>query len=60
MKSILSYGQSVLAKKKAKSFSTCASVAINAGNALREGYKLRGYIRVDNGDLSYWRKERTT
>ena len=57
MKSILSYGQSVLAKKKAKSFSTCASVAINAGNALREGYKLRGYIRVDNGDLSYWRKQ---
>ena len=57
MKSILSYGQAKLAAKKAKSFSTCASVAVNAGDALREGYKLRGYIRVDNGDLSYWRKQ---
>ena len=57
MKSILSYGQSVLAKNKAKTFSTCASVAINAGQALREGYKLRGYVKVDNGNLSYWRKQ---
>jgi len=57
MKSILSYGQSVLAQNKAKSFSTCASVAVNAGDALREGYKLRGYVRVENGNLSYWRKK---
>ena len=57
MKSILSYGQSVLAKNKAKTFSTCASVAINAGDALRDGYKLRGYVRVENGGLSYWRKQ---
>jgi len=57
MKSILSYGQSVLAKKKAKSFSTCASVAVNAGDALREGYKLKGYVKVNNGVMSYWRKK---
>lgn len=57
MKSILQYGQSVLAKKKAKTFSTSASVAINAGQALREGYKLQGYVKVNNGVLSYWRKE---
>ena len=57
MKTILQYGQAKLAKKKAKSFSTCASVAINAGQALREGYKLKGYVKVDNGNLSYWRKE---
>lgn len=59
MKSILQYGQSVLAKNKAKSFSTCASVAVNAGQALREGYKLKGYTKVDNGNLSYWRKEQS-
>lgn len=59
MKSILSYGQSVLAKNKAKTFSTCTSVAINAGNALRDGYKLQGYVKVDNGKMSYWRKERS-
>lgn len=58
MKSILSYGQSVLAKKKAKSFSTCASVAINAGDALREGYKLKGYVKTENGKMSYWRKSK--
>lgn len=58
MKSILSYGQAKLAVKKAKSFSTCASVAINAGDALREGYKLRGYVKVENGGLSYWRKSK--
>ena len=58
MKSILSYGQSVLAKNKAKSFSTCASVAVNAGQALREGYKLKGYVKVDNGNLSYWIKSK--
>jgi hypothetical protein len=57
MKSILQYGQAKLAVKKAKTFSTCASVAVNAGQALREGYKLRGYVRVDNGVMSYWRKQ---
>ena len=57
MKSILQYGQAVLAKNKAKSFSTCASVAVNAGNALREGYKLKGYVKVNNGVMSYWRKQ---
>ncbi len=58
MKSILSYGQARLAVKKAKSFSTCASVAINAGDALRDGYKLRGYVRVENGKMSYWAKSK--
>ena len=58
MKSILSYGQSVLAKKKARTFSTCANVAVNAGNALREGYKLQGYKHVNNGKLSYWIKSK--
>lgn len=58
MKSILSYGQAKLAKKKAKTFATCASVAINAGDALREGYKLQGYVKVNNGGLSYWRKSK--
>jgi hypothetical protein len=57
MKSILQYGQSVLAKNKAKTFSTSASVAVNAGNALRDGYKLQGYVKVNNGGLSYWRKQ---
>ncbi len=57
MKSILSYGQAKLAVKKAKTFSTSASVAINAGQALREGYKLKGYIKVENGKMSYWRKQ---
>ena len=57
MKSILSYGQAKLAQNKAKTFSTSASVAINAGKALREGYKLRGYVRVENGVMSYWRKK---
>ena len=56
MKSILQYGQSVLAKNKARTFSTCASVAVNAGQALRDGYKLQGYVKVENGNLSYWRK----
>ena len=58
MKSILSYGQSILAKNKARSFSTCASVAVNAGQALREGYKLKGHVKVDNGNLSYWIKSK--
>lgn len=58
MKSILKYGQSVLAKNKAKTFSNCASVAVNAGNSLRDGYKLQGYKHVNNGDLSYWVKSK--
>ena len=58
MKSILSYGQARLAVKKAKTFSSCASVAVSAGDALREGYKLRGYVKVENGNLSYWRKSK--
>lgn len=57
MKSILSYGQAKLAKNKASNFSNCASVAINAGQALRDGYKLQGYVKVDNGVMSYWRKQ---
>ena len=57
MKSILSYGQARLAVKKAKTFSTSASVAVSAGDALREGYKLKGYIKVNNGVMSYWRKQ---
>jgi hypothetical protein len=57
MKSILQYGQAVLAKNKAKTFATSASVAINAGSALRDGYKLKGYIKVNNGVMIYWRKQ---
>lgn len=57
MKSILQYGQAKLAQNKAKTFSTCAGVAANAGDALREGYKLKGYVRVENGGLSYWKKQ---
>jgi hypothetical protein len=56
MKSILSYGQAKLAVKKTKTFATSASVAVNAGQALREGYKLQGYVKVDNGVMSYWSK----
>ena len=56
MKSILSYGQARLAVKKARTFSTSASVVVSAGEALREGYKLQGYVKVNNGNLSYWRK----
>jgi len=58
MKSILSYGQAKLAQNKARTFSTCASVSINAGKALREGYKLNGYVKVNNGVMSYWRKSK--
>ena len=57
MKSILSYGQARLAVKKAKTFSTSASVAVSAGDALREGYKLKGYVKIENGKMSYWRKQ---
>ena len=58
MKSILSYGQARLAVKKAKTFSTSASVAVSAGQALRDGYKLKGYVKVENGKMSYWRKSK--
>lgn len=58
MKSILQYGQAKLAKKKAKTFSTCAGVAVSAGDALRDGYKLQGYVKVDNGVMSYWAKSK--
>lgn len=57
MKSILSYGQARLAVKKAKTFSTSASVAVSAGDALRDGYKLKGYVKIENGKMSYWRKQ---
>jgi len=57
MKSILQYGQARLAAKKAKTFSTYAGVAANAGDALRDGYKLRGYVKVENGKMSYWRRQ---
>lgn len=56
MKSILSYGQAKLAVKKDRTFTTSASVAVNAGDALRDGYKLKGYVKVNNGGLSYWVK----
>ena len=56
MKSILSYGQAKLTAKKVKSFSTCAGVAVSAGDALRDGYKLKGYVKVENGKMSYWKK----
>lgn len=58
MKTILSYGQAKLAAKKVKSFSTCAGVAANAGDALRDGYKLKGYVKVENGKMSYWIKSK--
>lgn len=57
MKSILSYGQAKLAQNKASNFNTCTSVAVSAGDALREGYRLKGYVRAENGGLSYWRKQ---
>ena len=57
MKSILRYGQAKLAQNKAKTFSTSASVVVSAGDALRDGYKLKGYVKVENGKMSYWRKQ---
>ena len=59
MKSILQYGQAKLAQNKAKTFSACADVAVSAGDALRDGYKLKGYMKVNNGVMSYWKKERS-
>ena len=57
MKSILQYGQAKLAQNKASNFNTCTRVAANAGDALRDGYKLRGYVKIENGKMSYWRKQ---
>jgi hypothetical protein len=58
MKSILAYGQAIKADKQAKTIKGSIAIAASAGDALREGYKLKGYIKVNNGSLSYWRKER--
>lgn len=57
MKSILQYGQAKLAVKKAKSVKGSIAIASSAGDALRDGYKLKGYVKVSNGGLSYWRKQ---
>lgn len=56
MKSILQYGQAIKAAKRAKSVKSSIVVASTAGDALREGYKLKDYVKVNNGNLSYWRK----
>jgi len=58
MKSILAYGQAIKATKQAKSIKGSIAIAASAGDALREGYKLKGYIKVNNGVMSYWKKER--
>lgn len=60
MKSILRYGQAIKAAKRAKTVKTSVAIAASAGDALREGYKLQWYVKVDNGVMSYWVKERTT
>jgi len=57
MKSILQYGQAINAAKRDKSIKGSIAIVVSAGDALREGYKLRGYVKVDNGVLSYWRKQ---
>lgn len=57
MKSILSYGQAIKAAKRVKTVSASIAVVASAGDALRDGYKLKGYIKVNNGAMSYWRKE---
>jgi hypothetical protein len=56
MKSILQYGQAIKAAKRAKSVKGSIAIASSAGDALRDGYKLKGYVKVNNGNLSYWRK----
>lgn len=60
MKSILSYGQAIKACKQAikPSFSDRASVAISAGDALRDGYKLKNYVKKGEGVLGYWVKQK--
>lgn len=63
MKSILRYGQAIKVAKRAKTVKGAstiqASVTIvsSAGDALRDGYKLKGYVKVNNGVFSYWRKD---
>lgn len=57
MKTILSYGQAIKSAKRAKTVKGSIAIASSAGNALRDGYKLKGYVKVSNGNLSYWRKE---
>lgn len=59
MKSILAYGQAINKRKQDTSFKAQASVACNAGQALREGYKLKGYTKhqTSNG-LSYWSRDK--
>ena len=57
MKSILAYGQAIKADKRDKSIKGSIAIVVSAGDALREGYKLKGYVKVANGSLSYWRKE---
>lgn len=56
MKSILQYGQAIRACKRAKSLKSSIAIAASAGDALRDGYNLKGYVRVNNGNLSYWKK----
>lgn len=56
MKSILAYGQAIKAAKQAKTIKSSIAIVSNAGDALRDGYKLKGYVKVDNGALSYWKK----
>lgn len=56
MKSILAYGQAIKAAKRVKSVKSSIAIASSAGDALRDGYKLKGYVKVGSGDLSYWKK----
>ncbi len=56
MKSILQYGQAIKACKRAKTVKGSVAVAASAGDALREGYRLKGYVKVVSGNLSYWKK----
>lgn len=58
MKSILSYGQAIKASKRAKSVKGSIAIASSAGDALRDGYKLKGYAKVNNGGMSYWVKSK--
>lgn len=57
MKSILQYGQAIKACKKAKTMRSSIAIAASAGDALRDGYKLKSYVKVNNGALSYWKKQ---
>ena len=57
MKSILQYGQAIKAYKRTKTIQGSIAIVASAGDALRDGYKLKGYVKVNNGVLSYWRKD---